>query len=104
MHHFKPIHAYLILTLVVILIFAKDQANQYDNQVAACERGNIVREAIVNNSQIIRSNLRAAVTVDSANPDVVAVYRENIQTLTRLIAENGSVDCGDTISKPRYLP
>lgn len=104
MHRFKPVHAYVAFALVVALVMGKDQAQQYDNEITACERGNIVREAIVNNSQIIRSNLRAAVTVDSANPDVVAVYRENIRTLTSLIAENGPINCEDTIRKPRYLP
>lgn len=104
MHRFKPVHAYIAFGVVVALVLGKDQARQYDNEIAACERGNVIREAIVSNSQIVRSNLRAAITADAANPLVVDTYRENIRTLTSLIAENGPINCEDTIRKPRYLP
>lgn len=104
MHRLKPVHAYIAFAVVVALVAGKDQARQYDNQIMSCERGNIIREAIVNNSQIIRSSLRAAITADAANPMVVDTYPENIRALTDLIAENGSIDCEDEIDKPHYLP
>ena len=94
MHRFKPVHAYVAFALVVALVMGKDQAQQYDNEITACERGNVIREAIVSNSQIVRSNLRR-------HP---RSHRQQLAAITALIAENGAIDCADTIDKPRYLP
>ena len=72
-----------------------DSQEAYQDRIAACERGNVVRE-------IVFSNTRAAVVENKGLP-IRSVYKGNVEAMRNTPGANprtGAVDCQAVIQEP----
>lgn len=92
--------ACILISLTAALLVAN---NQRENSVAACERGNIAREAITTTASVIQSNLIAASRADR-DTHAVSTYAANIEKLAEIKHENQAIDCDSVIPEPSLIP
>lgn len=60
MHRFKPLHAFVILIGVAVILVVADGIATYNNDIASCERGKLVRQDLTTLNRVTKKFLKTA--------------------------------------------
>lgn len=94
----------LIATVLIALTTGLLVANNTrETALAACERGNVAREALRTTASIIQANLTAASKADQGS-GAVATYAASIERLVEVKHENPELDCDAIVAEPSLIP
>lgn len=96
-----PVVIAAIVAPAIVGQVAVNHANDtsYQNALAACERGNAVREVVFANT---RNAVRQSIAAGDS-PAIIAEFQDNLRTLRAVPGTNqrtGRVDCGAVIERP----